>query len=361
MPIRSRLGSSTSKFGVLTSIAFLITLICFYFISFTHEIWFLIAGYLSSLSHKGARLRYVLINLILLLLAIFFTRLAYLYIDHKVFYLTFAVVFFIVNASWYLRRPSVTHEEYYIMIFLMVTLIGISQSTQHLSLEWQIFDAILGSAIGYICVSILSLNDINSDFRAGIIPVFQALEAYCPLLIKVLFKSRSHSDKLSAEREELEYTLLDSKSDYPEWVYNVGFNPGLRAGLRFFLLNLEHITEAFFSMDYLVSLRINTAKYSIESGNTSLVDLLIRCMENNQLLIDTLIQYFESNVLENSVEDFTDDIKELEAELKHELPEHIELWEISSDYTILASFVRDVRDVRLILLQLITSLPNRVV
>ena len=57
--------------------------------------------------------------------------------------------------------------------------------------------------------------------------------------------------------------------------------------------------------------------------------------------------------------DYTSDIVELEKRLNNIVPANMELLDISADNLYLTAIVRDIKDLRGILLQLINSLPSK--
>ena len=109
---------------------------------------------------------------------------------------------------------------------------------------------------------------------------------------------------LTAKKTKIEAVLAAKQSLYPEWVYEVGFNPGLRSGFRFFLVNLERVIEIFFSMNYLANSGIDTTL--LKSFAKYLTDVI----EKNNELIHVLINYFSENKLKDtkSESDFTSDM-----------------------------------------------------
>jgi hypothetical protein len=191
----------------------------------------------------------------------------------------------------------------------------------------------LGFISTYFSKVIFSVN-LPAAFRAGIIP-----------LLKVLVASSHNLNAISVAN------LLQALQDqYPEWVYSRGFNRGLRASWRFFLIRLERIVELFLSMAYLATRQIDPIL--LQDLNGRITD----SMQKNQELLEILLSYFEKDESKTTHSNYTDDIKELEQALQRLLPPNLELLDISPDYVTLTALVRNLKDLRTLLLQLVKSL-----
>src|SRR5262249_28366471 len=102
---------------------------------------------------------------------------------------------------------------------------------------------------------------------------------------------------------------------------------------------------------YLISQGIQTDIQELKAAMAS-------AMEKNEELLAVLFDYFtHHHITFFSAADFTSDITTLENTLRNVLPTHLELLDLSPDYVVLTTFVRDIKDIRQILLQLVTSLP----
>lgn len=355
--MKNKFKVTVVKQSSISSIVLAIAFLCYYFISFSHELfWLLIASYLTSLPYKGQRFRLTVSYVVLLISAILYTHFILEYSSKSVLYLTLGILVVLGNLARYIRQSFSDAFFFYLTLFILLVIVS-SVLNHPAIIKFRIADCVLGCLIGYTCALMLGRRNINADFRAGIVPVFKILKSYSSLLSNEFCNSTLDRNKAATKQFELMVSLTANKSQYPEYIYSLGFNPGVRSGLRFFLINLEQIIESFFSMAYLSAFKININKYAFDRTINYLDDLLLTAMDNNVLLLDVLINYFEKNSLTNLESDFTRDLTDLDNAVRNQLPLHVTLWDISSDYIVMTSFIRNIRDIRLTLMQLIISLP----
>jgi hypothetical protein len=239
---------------------------------------------------------------------------------------------------------------YLFIIFVIVCMV----STNSMELiHDRAFDTVIGGLIGILFGVFFFPVRIYAEFCLGMTPVFKALIEYSQVFSQS-FTHRTYRKMLINKKWQIEAALSDRQGMYPEWVYEVGFNPGLRSGFRFFLVNLEYMTEIFFSLTYLMGRDVDAALLSEFS------DGIANVMQKNEVLLQTLIDYLSGNKMINTniCEDFTSDMVELEKTLNQFIPGSLELLDISPDYIILTALVRDLKDLRALLLQLILALPD---
>lgn len=216
----------------------------------------------------------------------------------------------------------------------------------------RMLDIFIGAVIGVIFGQLLFPVRLYAEFSLGVLPVLEALMDYSKMFTHH-FLQHSNNRLLVEKKWEIEAALSTRRGMYPEWVYEIGFNPGLRSGYRYFLINLENVTEIFFSMSYFSSLGLDASLLA------DLSQYLTQVMQKNEELLQVLMNYFDENKLKRLLpdSDFTSDISELEEALNQLLPGSLDLLETSSDYLILTGLVRDLKDLRGLLLQLVMSLP----
>jgi hypothetical protein len=212
--------------------------------------------------------------------------------------------------------------------------------------DQRVFGIIIGTIIGlFITVVIAGVNQ-EKIFSEGLSGLLSALETYAKSMrvypgMQTI--SQNQADKIKVER------ALVAK--YPEWVFEIGFNPSLRSGFRFMLVNIDHSIEALFSLASHFADPLNPQLTEQLSG------VLNQTLQHNAELFAILDKYFKEKVLPPNIPDFTSDIKSLEEEVKQRIPPGLELLDISPDYINLAAIVRDIKDLRQTLLQLIAALP----
>ncbi|MFZ2315225.1 MAG: hypothetical protein WAW86_06170 [Gammaproteobacteria bacterium] len=186
------------------------------------------------------------------------------------------------------------------------------------------------------------------NFKAGILPLLMSLSDYLEAWVGDMQANKEIS--LDVNRDSIVANLIN-KHVYPEWVFDVGFNPGLRAGFRFFLIKLDQVVETIFSINYLIHRKIAAELMQHLRGN------LIETIARNNELVLALVNFFKNGTYIDTNENFTTDMTALEENMQKRIPNDLEALGISPDYIAVTSLVRDIKDMRELLLQLILSLP----
>jgi hypothetical protein len=239
-----------------------------------------------------------------------------------------------------------------IYLFIIFVVVCLLSSNNMALMRDRALDTVIGGLLGILFSIFVFPVRVYAEFCLGVTPVLQALIDYSQVFSKS-FMHRTHRELLVNKKWQIEVALSNRQGMYPEWVYEVGFNPGLRSGYRFFLISLERVTEIFFSLTYLMGRGVDTALLSDFSADMTNV------MQKNEALLQTLISYLTGNKIKNAsfTEDFTSDMTALEKTLNQFIPGSLELLDISPDYMILTALVRDLKDLRELLLQLVLALP----
>ncbi len=335
------------------TIAMVLALVVNYYVSFSETGWLVLAAFLVGQTTRGTPLRqgftaFFAINLAFLLamcLGVIFSPFEVLILIAIIFTASFLFALF--------NRASKERNSYRFLIFgvsLLAVIPMPEQSWQ--SIRMAVIDIAIGSGIGILCNQFIFRISVVREFSEGITPVLKQLNNYNTVLTNALVKKTDDVSVLLQAKIQVEKILVVQQDMYPEWIYEVGFNPGLRSGFRFFLLTIERATEIFFSLDYYAYQEIN------KDWLKMLIDSIEFSMEKNSELIKILIAYFAENKLLETHSDFTSDITALEVTLKKIVPDQLELLDIMPDYMMLTSLVRDIKDLRQLLLQLVTALPS---
>lgn len=184
------------------------------------------------------------------------------------------------------------------------------------------------------------------DFFSGAISALDGLADYL---------RHVSAGNVTAHAEEALFKSFSGS--YPNWVSHSGFNPGLRSGYRHFLIQLERVADLCCSMGYWFA--IDEALVESESLmpalrnslkiNIDLLSGLSRTMQHHAE--KTLRPVNDTNV------DFVSDITALEDVLKSLVPPSLELLDMSQEYVQMTAIVRDVKDLREVLLLLVNAVP----
>lgn len=235
----------------------------------------------------------------------------------------------------------------YFLTFLMVALPSLMAGA---ILRDLLISVIAGAAIGIACRLLIFPINFAKMFRHDLNPILVQMQIYTKALTHYL-KNQETSEQLLKEKYALE-KLLSQGNRYPEWVYEAGFNPGLRSGFRFFLIYLEHVIELFFSFSYFV---LRNEKSLFEGLSPLLVNVLNRNLELLTVLDHNLQD--EQVPLPPSASDYVEDVTMLEEWVSAHVPNQLELLEIEPRYLVYIEVVRDMKEMRQLLLQLLMALP----
>ncbi len=318
--------------------------------SFTHACWILLTAYIVGQTTRGTPIRQSHFRFLGIVTAVFVSSLLMTVITRQSWYYGMIGFVFVIGAqTLFLTRQLEFPLEKAVIFFLFGVLFG-TLAPEKFPIYQRLIDVLLGFVIGLSCSLLVVPFRLEQEFCEGVVAVLHALNEYSSHLRK---RIELFSENTAAAKSDADLSLLlKRQAGYPEWVFEVGFNPGLRGGFRFFLVNLDRVTELFMSIDYHVS---QASPALLQQISVSMND----AVKKNQELLEIMQKYFAENHLQQSASDYTSDIVELEKRLNSIVPANIELLDISADNLYLTAIVRDIKDLRGILLQLITSLPSK--
>lgn len=329
---------------------FIAVIVNVYF-SFTHECWLVMAAYICGQTTLGTPVRQGLLYFVLMQAALVLA--AALNYAPEILHLptAFIVIAFVGSAGVLgLKREKNYHKIIMLILFFMMLMFaGLLPAGSASNLMNRMFDVTIGSGIGILAAQMIFPVRQVKEFRQGLESLLQAIhDDVEEITHSFLAQNESRGIDLVLERE-----LESGTSAYPAWVYEVGFNRGLRGSFRFFLIKIEQVIEIIYSMNYLASRKVQ-AELLLD-----LKDPISVVAQKNALLLKIIREYFLNDRLGDIQDDFTTDMKDLESQLQKTIPTHLELLDLSPEYLVLTAFVRDLKDMRELLLQLVMSLPNK--
>lgn len=189
------------------------------------------------------------------------------------------------------------------------------------------------------------------EFSLGLTPILSALIQYSGELEKFMLSDRVTNKLLEVKLTKIEDVLCSPRNEYPEWVFETGFNRNLRSSFRYVLVQLDRVTEAFFSLDYHVRQEMDPELLA------ELAPHLAQVLSRNNELLKVIRAFFAGEIVRNDNANFTSDITDVYQSMRNVLPASVELLDVSTDYLNLAALARDVIDIREMLLQIVTGLP----
>lgn len=228
---------------------------------------------------------------------------------------------------------------------------------------------LLGGLIALMSIEFFLRKPLHLIFAQGMSPLLKSLMKFSECLrdtyqvnqekdckqrsgsVDNSFTQMNCQQTLFANKITIENMLLDRT--YPEWIYEIGFNPGLRAGFRYFLLKLEYLIDIYFSLNNAFTAELDPELRSVT------YEAITETLRKNEDLMRLLHSYFTTGKIDRSLSDLISDITTLEAIVRENIPENIDLLDISNDYVILTAITRALKDARQTLIELLSALPEK--
>lgn len=317
------------RHAIKMSFVVLLALTVNIYFSFSHECWLVLTASCVTYASLNQPIRHALIAWVIVIAGIFCASILQFY---SITLLLIGVLILISSAFFILNHAWSLHARASPVLFVLIIVIAVMWPPDTAILRERISDVGIGGLLGLAFSLLLFPFNPNVAFRQGIIPVLKNLHEYSRHMAIV-------------KKINLEKALIFSP--YPEWVYETGFNPGLRGGFRFFLVHLEQIVDLYFA------LRTHT------SHHLKLPDEFSHVFDNNSQLIAILIDYFVTNQVLQTDLDFTSDLTVMENVAKDLIPSNVEILDIAPEYLQISAVVYTVKDIRKQLLQLLMSLPTK--
>ncbi|MBX3708292.1 MAG: FUSC family protein [Gammaproteobacteria bacterium] len=335
-------------------LAVFVACIAQYYVSFSEEYWIVLTAFFVSQTTRGTPVRQGMIFLLIIMAAIFAASILRNYVVFPAWiYLVLAGLFITSGYVTFIHRPLPNQLYFSAILFSVVLLIATLSPVKTVEYtQNRMTDVLIGAFIGLLFTFLVLPVRAAKEFSEGVTPTLYLLNNYISVLCEIFQSNLTEQQDCLDKKVALQQVLQAPKNAYPEWVYEAGFNRRLRSGFRFFLINLERVTEILFSIDYILSREID--KLVLDALSESLVNAMLK----NQELLTILLEYFATNQIKDTKSNFTSDISELEKSLHRLVPNHLELLSISDQNILVTALVRDVRDMRELLLQLVMSLPQ---
>lgn len=320
------------------------------YIGFSNDYWLVLSSFMVCQTTRGTPLKQGMLVALLMVLG-----LSALAVLNNVTMLADKELLIVAVVStvlvWYVRARRTLRAQY--LYSLLVTLL-IAQlfplGSGWLVVKFHIADILIGAFIGLSCSMIILPVQTVKEFLLGVVPTLTILGDYSQKLSEY-FSEEETSVVLTKQMQEVRESLQSPTSLYPNWVYEVGFNRGLRAGFRYFLIKVECLAELVFSMDYLLEKNIK------KDVPVELYQHVAKVTHHNAILIQAICAHFEKEKVVKVDLDLTEDLDAFEQASKRFFSGTIALLDISEQHMRLALFVRNIKDMRTRLLQLASTIP----
>lgn len=177
-------------------------------------------------------------------------------------------------------------------------------------------------------------------FKTSVLCLLRAAHQYF-----IVYSEAFHEQDGEAVRDALCRLMQEAalpRGQYPEWVFARGFNPGLRASFRYFLLQMDRLIDLIVASDYAYRVHIDT------ETKRKVSPVLKPVVQQHCLLLEVLMGYFEKSSWQE-VPSREDDLLDLVsmADTTFHQQTKTRLW------------MQQHQDIRDCLLRLVASLPTQ--
>lgn len=316
----------------------------------TQEFWVPLATLLVMQMSIRTHLRLALQRFIIMVIAVGIGSYVVWYLHDFLMSLIVLSAFFVMACYW--------HERYAVegsllsaalMSGLLVLVLVIPAPSYHFSYE-RMSDVVLGGVIGLLCGLWVLPGRADVDFRIGVIAIFQAYERYLMSVADLFFQESHREEILLHKRNEVERVLQIQQADFPDWVYERGFNLALREGHRHFLLRTEQVGTILLAMHHVARQPVDPALLSL------LRQPLTLCIDQTLQIMNSIIVMLDLKTPPAPMPDVVESMQILEAAFRRAVPLSLELLDISPEYVSVSAFIYDLKDLQKTLLKLIEAL-----
>lgn len=349
------LGSScqrrlASRQAIRTAIVVLIAIVVEWRYAASQESWIVISALLVSQTTRGTPFKQGLYFFVLIVLGVVAgTLMTYMVPSIFLLQVMCSAIFIGAGLLTFYYRP-LQDVSYFTMVLLpLVLIITIMFPVDSLNiLSNRLLDVLIGACLGMVGAQLIFPARPYQDMVSGLSSLLKALSRYSDALAAYFSDTTTGVDK---ERAAIKHALQVSGGTYPEWIYEAGFNPGLRAGYRFFLVGMERVSEVFFSMDALIAAGVK--KHIAADARKLIAEVSLV----NSQLVEALKSKLEGQAIKNDAANLTSDVDALEELVSSRMPAGLDVLGFNQEYAQVAILVRDLKDVRQLLLQLLLSVP----
>lgn len=329
--------------GLSLCLAVLAAMVVNHYLIHTEAVWVLLSAAVLLVATRGHPFRQGIIFTTCLLIAVSFAGLISLH--HAVgMYIVVPMVFFIAGTF-------IAPITYLFMLMFIVSLL--MPASSNVLLMDRIVNVMLGSLIGYLIGQFILPVNMIVKLRKGLTPCLSGMFEYCQAVTSRIKHYYDPDKRIDIATNIVELMLSSGGGGYPEWVYEEGFNPGLRTGFRYFLIRIERL------MELLMSLNCIADRIHYHHIPDAVMDLMVRCMQTNGILLNMVGQYVAEGIfIEDNETDFLADVSLLEEEITSILPGSIELIDVTEQYIEVAALLYTIKDLRKTLLQVVLVIGN---
>ncbi len=348
-PNQTLLASLPLRRALRTTIVVLLALIFSHYYSRTHTFWLTIVAALLTQTELGFPIHQGLQRFFWIILLFFAGGQLALW-AHTPWVLPLAVLcaatLTAYRYAYCASRYSGLHFSLFILIILLLTLIFPAPllSTAYL------LDILMGAALGLSATVLLFRDQPDLEFPKRMVPLLQDLSEYLGALTALLLGEENAAQLAQHKRDALEKRWAHKDQAFPLWVFEPGFNPALKPGQYYFAVHVGQVTEILFALNHYA--RHPFPQDLLNQFNFTLRDSTRRSQE----LLSHLTLLLEGRTPRFTETDFISDLPALDEAFQSKIQLSLELLDLSRDYIYMAAFIRYLKDLRLQLLKLASTL-----
>lgn len=344
-----RFSSTTIKYPFHIAITVLITVFVGHYYSFAEKFWLPMSALLVMQTPTGAYLHHGLRRYFVMVTSVVIGTLTVLWVQSEIIIdILLAIIFSlgcyisIIRVNCFPRLPL----AFLAVLVFMIAILEPTQASYKMPLIYaRAADMTLGAAIGLLANLLIFPAKPDVEFRKSVITILHVYSDYLAAIAQLML-----GESYSAAEEKRKAVEKILQTQFPEWVYEYGFNIELRQGHRHFLVLVERLGQILFSMH-------QAARYDYDKKTRQLLSgSLTECVKKATKMMNAMITVLELKKLTEGIDDFEQDIIQLEQTFQTAVAPSIELLDLSDDYMSLAAFIYDLKDLRISLLKLLEAL-----
>ena len=312
-------------------------------ISFEQDGWMPLAALLMSQSTQGSPVRQGLSSVLSLFAGVLLASMVAMYFSMNVMIASTVCIFMFAGYLLWMLRPLTSPGFNLVMCFAMAYLLAAFMPIDSMmQIKYRCADVVMGGVIGIASQLFIFPVRVGREFSGSLQPLLMEMSLYLRAY------SEFDPSRWREEKDKQLSRLIQTQTKYyPEWVYELGFNPGLRAGFRFFLIHLERVIDMIQAFDYL----------SIETLPSEFHDALKSVVNVNADLVDLLSQALVKGAKSMTLGEMKKDVEALNEISQKIMPGNFEILMHDEEAVSVLSLTRLAKDMRQVLLTLLLAVP----
>lgn len=318
----------------LFALLFTVILYCDMQFSYSQQGWMAITLLAMTQFTVGTWVRQTLIRTITIIASLFLVVASHTLFPSHAGLVLFSMTLLACIVSMMLLEIKFSDE---CMVFALCLLFA-NLMQVHANFQDPLMDVLLVASLMLVISMLVTLFSIKQAF-------IQLMLYHIDHLINMI--DRVHDHALS--RKRFMFVFNDNLQQDTGWIFALGLSPGLRAGFRYYTLQIERAIELLYGIQKIAH------EIKQDEEMTQCFDLL---MSNNKTLLSLLRAFFKTGSLFSDTEDWLQDIVLFEKLIEQTLPAHAATLHFHARDLTMIELLRYCKDLRQVFLQLLMALPH---